>query len=88
MKSCPIQPREYAREINEQRIENKLCKNTNSNNNPVVKNKDKYNIDYFHAGPERNADMKAIAELKNEFRDAFTGLGVQRSSINHAMFTL
>ena len=45
----------------------------------MVSNKNKYEIGYFIAGPEKDADMKAsdvlLQTIHNEFKDVFTGIG-------------
>ena len=67
------------RESNEQRIEDKCYTNTNSNKNQVVNKKDKYSINFFIAGPERSANIKASFELTKvvhiELKDIYTGIG-------------
>ena len=47
VRSSAIEPRGYAREINEQMIQNKFRTNPNSNVYPIENNKDKYKIDYI-----------------------------------------
>ena len=43
--------------------------------NPTVTQKDKYTIDYFTAGPEKETDQEACARLiesiHNEFKDVY-----------------
>ena len=57
--------------FNEQRIESKLCTNTNSNITPKVNSKDKYKIDYIIEEPEQNADIETSAEFTKGGHDAF-----------------
>ena len=67
------------RDSNEQRLEDKSCANTNSNDNIMVNNEDKYIIDYSIVEAEKYADMRAsVVKTKavhNEFKDVFMGNG-------------
>ena len=57
--------------INEQKIEDKSCANTNSVVNPTVNNKDKYKIDCVIVGQGKKADIRARAELTKAVDDNF-----------------
>ena len=51
------------REINEQCAEGESCTNKNSTVGPMVSRKNKYQINYFLAGLEKDADMKTSAVI-------------------------
>ena len=69
---CSIkEPRGYVREINEHRIEDKSCTNSNLNINQMVTYKDKPKIRLFPCGPERNIDMKAGTECTKAVHNEF-----------------
>ena len=78
VKCTTIEPRRYTQEIKEQSLDGKSCPNKTSNDKPVVSNENKYKIEYFIAGPEKDADMKASAALTlsihNKFKGVFTGI--------------
>ena len=79
MKCSTVDPRRYIQEINEQSAQDKSCTKKSSNVNLVVSRKNKYQIDYFIAGPENKADKNVSAILRqeiHEFTDVSEALAV------------